>query len=263
MRTRHLLPLTQWLQLLMAVLLLAGPLAARAADDFLDPEVAFKLAARQLDARTVEVIFTIAPGYYLYREQFKFAATGATLGAPVLPPGHIKFDETFQKNVETYRDAVRISVPVRQAAAKFQLLVTNQGCADKGLCYPPQHRNIEVSLAGFGGDGSARVLAASVGPLGVGASTESANTPPASTAQARPAYAADDAGIDGALRSGRVWRRCFGARAEVLARGEVIWVSASVRGCSPEPAGPARESGGFRSCTCRCCWRRTLSEGRR
>ena len=203
MRTRHLL--TQWLQLLMTVLLFAGPSVTRAADDFLDPEVAFQLAARPLDERTVEVIFTIAPGYYLYREQFKFAANGATLGTPVLPPGHIKFDQTFQKNVETYRDAVRISIPVQQAAAKFQLLVTNQGCADKGLCYPPQHRNVEVRLVGFGGDGSARVMTASVGPLDLGASTESASTPRTPTAQVRPAYAADDAGIDGALRSGRFW----------------------------------------------------------
>ena len=195
----------RWLQLLIAVLLLAGPLAARAADEFLDPEVAFRLDARPIDARTVEVIFTIAPGYYLYREQFKFATTGATLGVPVLPPGHIKFDETFQKNVETYRDVVRISVPVQQASGTFQLLVTNQGCADKGLCYPPQHRNIEVSLAGFGGDGSARVLAGSVGPRGVDASIGSASTLPASTAQVRPAYAADDARIDSALRGGRFW----------------------------------------------------------
>src|SRR5450631_1622279 len=108
MRTRHLL--TLWLRLVATALLLAAAQAARADEDFLDPEVAFKLGARAADNRTVEVTLTIAPGYYLYREQFKFAANGATLGAPVLPPGHTKFDETFQKNVETYRDSVRIAV---------------------------------------------------------------------------------------------------------------------------------------------------------
>ena len=181
------------------LLMLALSWAARAADDFLDPEVAFKLAARPLDERSVEVVLTIAPGYYLYREQFKFEAAGATLDAPVLPQGKIKFDETFRKNVETYRDTLRIAVPVSQAPAKFRLLVTNQGCADKGLCYPPQQRGIDVSLAGFGGDGSARVVAASDTVASAAADRAAPKTESAST------YAADDAGIDGALRGGRLW----------------------------------------------------------
>ena len=93
MRTRH--PLILWLQWLAAVLLFAGLQIAHADEDFLDPEVAFKLVARAVDERTVEVSYTVAPGYYLYREQFRFAANGATLGAPTLPAGKTKFDETF------------------------------------------------------------------------------------------------------------------------------------------------------------------------
>ena len=200
MRNRHRLAL--WLQLLAALLLFAGLGAARAEEDFLDPEVAFKLTARLLDERTVEVTYTVAPGYYLYREQFKFAANGATLGAPVLPAGKTKFDETFQKDVETYRDVVRIAVPVTQAAGKFELLVTNQGCADKGLCYPPQQRGIEVKLAGVGGDGSARVMRTNENLAAI-SGTDSASAPAAATAATT--YAADDAGIDGALRSGKFW----------------------------------------------------------
>ena len=78
---------TVMLRFLALALLLAGNHAARAADDFLDPRAAFKFAARALDERTVEVSFTIAPGYYLYREQFKFEASGATLGVPAIPAG--------------------------------------------------------------------------------------------------------------------------------------------------------------------------------
>lgn len=200
MRTRYLLAL--WLRLLALALLLIGVQAARAEEDFLDPEVAFKLAARTVDARTVEVSYTVARGYYLYREQFKFAASGATLGEPVLPAGKTKFDETFQKTVETYRDVLRIGIPVVQAGARFQLIVTNQGCADKGLCYPPQQRTIEVSLAGYGGDGSARVVATNE------AGAASPAGAPAVVAAALPGSAnhADDAlGIDSALRSGKLW----------------------------------------------------------
>ena len=202
MRSRNLLTLL-WMRLLAAALLVVGAHAARAEEDFLDPEVAFKIAARALDERTVEVSFVIAPNYYLYREQFKFAARGATLGAPALPPGKTKFDETFQKTVETYRETVRIAIPVPEASGGFQLLVTNQGCADKGLCYPPQQRGFEVKLAGFGGDGSVRALGtsalagASAAPAGPTANI--ANT--ADTAYV--AYAADDSRIDGALRSGK------------------------------------------------------------
>ena len=200
MRTRHFL--TSWLRRLALALLLIGVQAARAEKDFLDPEVAFKLDARAVGTRTVEVSYTVARGYYLDREQFKFAASGATLGEPVLPAGKIKFDETFQKTVETYRDVLRIAIPVLQAGAKFQLVVTNQGCADKGLCYPPQQRAIEVSLVGYGGDGSARVLAANEAGAAssVGAPAVSASVPPGSVS-----YAADVPGIDDALRSGKLW----------------------------------------------------------
>ena len=69
--------------------------------DFLDPAVAFKADASMRDAATMEIRFTIADGYYLYRERFKFDAIGASLGTPVIPPGKIKYDENFEKNVET------------------------------------------------------------------------------------------------------------------------------------------------------------------
>ena len=200
MRTRH--TLAPWLPLLALAWLLAGTQVTRAAEEFLDPEVAFKLTARAADARTIEVSYAVAPGYYLYREQFEFVADGATLGSPVLPAGKTKFDETFQKSVEVYRDVVRIAIPVAQASGVFRLQATNQGCADKGLCYPPQQRTIQVNLAAFGGDGTVRVMAAgeAAGRPSGGASASTATTPTASAS-----YAADAPGIDAALRSGRLW----------------------------------------------------------
>src|SRR4029434_10876725 len=93
------------------------PLYAAAADDFLDPEMAFRFGVSALDASSLEVRFDIAPGYYMHRERLQFSAEGATLGAPELPQGKVKFDATFQKDVETYRDVLRIRVPVTQAGA--------------------------------------------------------------------------------------------------------------------------------------------------
>jgi thiol:disulfide interchange protein DsbD len=116
---------------------LFGGASALAADEFLEPGVAFKFSARMQEGGTLAVTYDIADGYYMYREQFKFSAEGATLGAPNFPAGKVKFDETFQKNVETYRNSVTIIMPV-QAAGLFTLKATSQGCADAGLCYSPQ-----------------------------------------------------------------------------------------------------------------------------
>jgi len=192
-----------WLLRLVAVLMLVftGAQGARAADEFLDPNVAFKLAARAADERTVEISFTVAPGYYLYREQFKFVATGATLGTPEIPKGKVKFDETFQKNVETHRDVVRITVPVQQAESKFQLLVSNQGCADQGLCYPPQQRGLIVSLAAFGGDGTARLMTAAESA----ALDPSAAAATATSAAVEGSAPTDDSRMGAALRGGKFW----------------------------------------------------------
>lgn len=134
--------------LLAALWLCLGGAAHAADDDFLPPDQAFRFAARQVDAQTVEVRFDVADGYYLYRERFAFAAqpTSVKLGAPVFPPGKVKFDETFGKEMETYHGGVTIRVPVASAPAdgKWSLVVTSQGCADKGLCYPPMESVFKV-----------------------------------------------------------------------------------------------------------------------
>ncbi|KUY50904.1 protein-disulfide reductase DsbD [Burkholderia sp. RF2-non_BP3] len=137
--------------LLSFMFMLGGLSVARAADDFLDPSVAFKFSASEAPGQ-VDVRFKVANGYYLYRERFAFAVKGgqATLGDPLFPAGHVKFDQTFQKEVETYRDEVVIHVPVKQAAGPFELAVTSQGCADEGICYPPAEHVVKVDGAALG-----------------------------------------------------------------------------------------------------------------
>jgi len=175
---------------LLAFLLLFTLWLPAQADDFLEPEQAFKLSVKPLDERTAEVSFEIAPGYYMYREQFKTEAQGAVLGALDMPAGKTKYDETFQKTVEVYRDLMTVRVPVSQAAAAFRLAVTGQGCADKGLCYPPMTSTFEVSLAGFGGVAAVKRVDA-VADL------------PASSPNTSPATESDR--LDAALQSGRFW----------------------------------------------------------
>ncbi len=142
---------------LLLTLLVAGP--ARAADDFLDPDQAFMLSVRVLDARRVELSYKAAPGYYLYRERFKFASPDAKLGEPQIPRGKKHYDTALEQDVETYHDGVVVVLPIVSAGKSFTLNATHQGCADKGLCYPPQPRTVAVTMKAFGADAdSARVV---------------------------------------------------------------------------------------------------------
>ena len=132
----------------LVLLLLFCSLAG--AEELLHPSVAFRPSVRALDAQTVEVSFEIAKGYYLYRDKFRFSAASATLqlGAPTLPKGKEKDDETFGK-VEVYYEGVSIRLPVERNSSGTQplmLTISSQGCADAGVCYPPQKQTLSLEL---------------------------------------------------------------------------------------------------------------------
>jgi len=175
--------------------LLAGP--ARAEQDFLDPAIAFRFEARMLDPQTAEVSYAIADGYYMYRERFAFKANGSsvTLGVAQIPPGKVKYDETFEKDVETYKGRLTIRIPVEGSGA-FTLVATSQGCADAGLCYPPQEHSAAL---GAGGATAAPALPIRQGatmstPL---AGTAPANVPASPAATSAPSDMASLAGLLG------------------------------------------------------------------
>ncbi|HEX4596914.1 MAG TPA: protein-disulfide reductase DsbD [Burkholderiaceae bacterium] len=134
---------------LIAVASLAWVAQPRArAADLLDPQDAFGFSAVIVDGgTTVEARFSVADGYYLYRERFAFAASdGVQLGVPQYPPGHIKFDETFKKEVVTYRREATVRLPVQSGQGAFTLTARLQGCADQGVCYPPEARTARLVL---------------------------------------------------------------------------------------------------------------------
>ena len=197
------MPLIRTLMALLwaALLLLAGP--TRAAD-FLEPEQAFKLSARAVAPDVAELRYEIAPGYYLYRERLLFQAAQATLGTADIPRGQVKFDETFQKEVETHRGTLLVRLLVQAATGPFVLEVGYQGCADAGLCYPPETRRLRVSLAAFGGDGSVRVEGAG-GPGRVDPAPQAAPIGSGSRGGLLAAARGDGAAIDGLLRGGSWW----------------------------------------------------------
>jgi len=175
----------------LPVCLLAPAQAAGSGnDDFLAPEAAFKTSAQVPDPATVELRFEVAPGYHLYRERITLGASSEAvpLAELVLPHGEMEFDAGMNRQTEILRGAVPLKVPVRGARGDFTLQVAYQGCADRGLCYPPQNGVVAVQVRDGGAIG-ARWLA------------EGELPPPA----AAPAAAEAPAGrIESALRSGRL-----------------------------------------------------------
>jgi thioredoxin:protein disulfide reductase len=117
----------------------------KAEEEFLAPEQAFKFSSNLIAPDKIEVHYKIADGYYLYRERFAFSAEKVKLGDPNIPKGKIKFDPNFEKEVEIYRNNISIIIPV-EAKTAFTLKAISQGCADKGLCYPPMESVGKISL---------------------------------------------------------------------------------------------------------------------
>jgi len=135
--------------------LLAGWFSVAHADLFGDDELlpadqAFAFESSMAGGDRIRAVWTIADGYYLYRNKFRFAtdAEGIRFGNPTFPAGKIKKDEFFGE-VETYRKQVAIEIPVIRepgAATNFELKVTSQGCADIGVCYPPHTQLASLDL---------------------------------------------------------------------------------------------------------------------
>jgi thiol:disulfide interchange protein DsbD len=118
--------------------------------DFLPVREAFKLSLISSSSESVKLRFVAAEGYYLYKHRFSFSSEPAdiSLGQAVLPAGQAKHDEYFG-DVEVYYEVLDVEVPLDNPDNRpFNLSVNYQGCADKGLCYPPE---TEVLAIGDGG----------------------------------------------------------------------------------------------------------------
>jgi thiol:disulfide interchange protein DsbD len=143
--------------MLSALAFLAALLPALAAgQEFLNPLVAFQPTARALDDRTVEVRYQVAKGYYLYRDKLAATVDGgepATLGAAQFARGKMKDDELFGL-VEVYFNEALYRLPVERSGESGPLPLTlalvSQGCADGGICYPPQTQKVAVTLPALG-----------------------------------------------------------------------------------------------------------------
>ncbi len=141
-------------------------------DGFLEPEKVFVMHTEMVSPDVVRVRFKIAPDYYMYRERFSFKIepNNIELGAPQFQAGKIKFEPTFNKEMELYFNEAAITLPLKILSANtttavqgsIKLIVTGQGCAVAGLCYPPMDFIAQLAVSpdgkGFTVQGHASLL---------------------------------------------------------------------------------------------------------
>nr|WP_010132299.1 protein-disulfide reductase DsbD [Microbulbifer agarilyticus] len=143
-----------------------NPFAALAGgqDDFLPVDEAYQLDVLLTDTDAA-ALFQIAPEYYLYRDKlsvYLLNGEDKTELPLTLVSGEVIWDDYFEKETEVYRWQLEVPLALPEGASKARLQVNYQGCADAGLCYPPQTRNFDLDLlqktatpaAGNGGLGS-------------------------------------------------------------------------------------------------------------
>jgi thiol:disulfide interchange protein DsbD len=124
-------------------------------EEILDPEQAFRFSAVVSDDKTVNLMWQIEDGYYLYHDKFSVTLLDSdgeiALGQPVIPAGTMKTDDSFG-SMEVNTGDVVIDVPVRAAGenkVSFTLQVGYQGCKENSICYPPIKRQVPLVLAGM------------------------------------------------------------------------------------------------------------------
>ncbi len=117
--------------------------------EYLKPEEAFKISG-QLTQQGLEITFDNSKGYYLYQDSIqvntKFDGLLTLLKPEPLPVPHEKFDDNFQKIVRTYDGIIsyRFSANSLPKQTPLYLEVQVQGCAEKGICYPPMIRYMQI-----------------------------------------------------------------------------------------------------------------------
>lgn len=117
--------------------------------DLLPPEQAFKLSVNPLSQDSLELSWDIADGYHLYRDKFKFQSQtdAIQLGQAEMPEGAQEHDAVLG-DVVVYRQQLKVGVPLIHGnhVSQLKLFVKYQGCADIGVCYPPQKVVLDIDL---------------------------------------------------------------------------------------------------------------------
>ncbi|TXH96954.1 MAG: protein-disulfide reductase DsbD [Rheinheimera sp.] len=131
-------------------------LSALQKPQFLPVDQAFTLDFAQ-SGESIRISFQIADGYYLYKHKLKIAGVAVNFSNPVLPAG-LPHEDVYFGKTEIYRHQLVFDVKLANIDADAKLKVRYQGCADAGLCYPVETREIPL-ISAIKPDSSAAVSA--------------------------------------------------------------------------------------------------------
>lgn len=148
--------------------------ALQQGSQFLPVEQAFVMDFRQQENK-LQVSFTIADGYYLYKDKFKFVGIDAAFSHPQYPKGVMITDEYFGES-EVYFHQVVLDIPLSQLGSEAMLKVRFQGCAEAGLCYPVQTLEIPLIAPAVTASASTADAAAALGITDNSAADDSTTT---------------------------------------------------------------------------------------
>lgn len=195
-------PLFMWLAAFIVLAVSSFPAAAQQ-DNLLQAEDAFRLSVNRSESGAIDLHWTIADGYYLYRDHLK--ARDASTGSEVAlqsNPGTVESDDpNFGSSEVYYTEAVARLDP----AAPARVSVTFQGCKKNSICYPPVTQTIDT-----------RSLQTTAAAVGFGLTSEPAATDEDSAASSG-FQLAQDASSSGIIAS-------------LLERGGALWVVGSFLG---------------------------------
>jgi len=143
-----------------------GGLAAltQSQNEFLPVDQAYQIAVEQVDAQTIRLYWQITEGYYLYQHGFKAKLSDASgqVGTELIFPAGLKKSDEFFGDVEVYYTSADLRLNSERTFGTAKLAVTSQGCADAGLCYPPNTQIFTVA-GGEISEGEPAQLTAAIG----------------------------------------------------------------------------------------------------
>lgn len=178
----------------LLALLWLSPAQAISEDELLPVDEAFVLSAAASGRDRITFSWKIAPGYYLYRHRMGVQPTDASFQAnPLQLPDGKKYRDEFFGDVETYRGQVTAlqTGAAASGVTTVSFKVKYQGCADLGICYPPQTRTLAVSLPAPAG--AAQTATALAGGIPVATRVDPTDANPVSLLDSGEALPAEQA----------------------------------------------------------------------
>ncbi len=118
---------------------------SKAADNYLEPDDAFRLELSISKPNLIKMNWTIANGYSLYQERIKVFVAEKNISSTIrFPPSIQKFDVNFNKNVQVYKKFLQLDLPIDSKNLGNGFNIQYQGCSDDGLCYSPIDKRFQL-----------------------------------------------------------------------------------------------------------------------